>query len=59
MPEQILHYYPYPTNQELLLCLIENKKLTPDQISMLPTNQIDIQWNLILQSYTSFVYGIG
>ena len=26
---------------------------------MLPTNQIDQQWRLILQSYTSFIYGVG
>jgi hypothetical protein len=30
MPNDILKRYPYPTHPELLLCLIENKRLSPE-----------------------------
>jgi hypothetical protein len=59
MPLELLHQYPYPSNPELLLCLIENKKLEHSELSALNISQVDEQWSFILQSYTSFVYGLG
>ena len=59
MPDTILHQYPYPTNPELILCLIQNKKIPAQSLGSLNISNIDSQWNLILQSYTAFVYGIG
>lgn len=59
MPDQILHQYPYSSNPEIILCMIENKKLNQSQLNNLNTSEIDVQWKLILQSYTSVAYGIG
>jgi hypothetical protein len=59
MPMELLKRYPYPSNPELLLCLIENKKLDQGELSGLNTAQVDEQWGLILQSYTALVYGCG
>lgn len=59
MPEPILFRYPYPVNPEILLCLIENKKIPGDMLGGLNLSGIDRQWALILESYTSFIYGVG
>ncbi len=40
MPNDLLRRYPYPTHPELLLCLIENKRLSPEEIFRLDTTQI-------------------
>lgn len=39
--------------------MIENKKLNASQLNSLNTSEVDIQWRLILQSYTAAVYGLG
>lgn len=59
MPQEIVHKYPYSRNPEVILCMIENKKLSQADLSNLNTSEIDSQWNLILQSYTAVVYGLG
>lgn len=41
MPEQILHKYQYPIHPELILCLIENKKIHPNDLQKLGFNKID------------------
>ena len=56
MPDQILHNYPYPTKPELVLCMIENKKLSPEALQFLDTSEFDQQWSSIVQSYTSVIY---
>lgn len=37
MPIDLLNSYPLPTHPALLLCLIENKLLRPDQLTTIDT----------------------
>lgn len=59
MPPQLLQRYPLPRHQQLLLCLIENKRLDPQQFGRLDTSMVDAQWSPYLTGYSYFVYGIG
>jgi hypothetical protein len=59
MPAEILNGYPLPSNPGLLLCLVENKLIKPEQLGTLNTNEVDLIWNPTLQSYLALTYGIG
>jgi hypothetical protein len=59
MPPEVLNGYPLPTNPGLLLCLIENKLIRPEQLASLNTSEVDSSWSPTLQSYLALVYGIG
>lgn len=60
MPPEVLHGYPMPTNPGLLLCLIENKLIQPEQLANLNLVEVDAAtWSPTLQSYLALVYGIG
>lgn len=59
MPYNIFTKFPIPLHQELILCIIENKKLSVNELGCLNTSQVDNNWALILQSYSFVVYGIG
>lgn len=59
MPDDILKRYPYPTHPELLLCLIENKRLSPGEIFRLDTSQVGEIWLPYITGYTFLLYGVG
>lgn len=59
LPDSILHKYPYPLHSELILALIENKRLALNDIGKLDTSLVDGIWVQYLQSYKSIVYGEG
>lgn len=59
MPDNILHKFPLPTNPQLILALIENKRLQNNQLVNLDTREVDEIWAMILQSYSFIVYGVG
>lgn len=44
LPDDILHKYPYPLHSELILALIENKRLSLNQIAQLNTSLVDSIW---------------
>lgn len=48
MPSEILHKYPYSANPEIILCMIENKKLDYSIVSGINTDKFDKQWKLII-----------
>jgi hypothetical protein len=57
LPDNILHKYPYPIHSELILALIENKRLSLNNIGQLNTSLVDGIWAQYLQSYKAVVYG--
>ncbi len=57
LPDNILHKYPYPIHSELILALIENKRLSLNNIGQLNTSLVDGIWAQYLQSYKAIVYG--
>ncbi len=59
LPDNVLHKYPYPLHSELILALIENKRLDLNQVTQLDTNLVDNNWAQYLSSYTTIVYGSG
>ena len=59
MPDNILHKYSYPLHSELILALIENGRLTYDQILNLNTSMVDGIWSQYLQTYTFLATGQG
>ena len=59
LPDDILHKYPYPFHSELILALIENKRLNPGQIAQINTSLVDNVWAQYLESYKALVYGVG
>ena len=59
LPDNILHKYPYPIHSELILALIENKRLSLNDIGQLNTSLVDGIWAQYLQSYKAVVYGEG
>lgn len=59
MPTELLNSYPLPTNPGLLLCLIENKLIRPEQLASLDTSEVDASWSPTLQSYLAMIYNIG
>jgi hypothetical protein len=59
LPDNILRKYPYPIHSELILALIENKRLSLNDIGQLNTSLVDGIWAQYLQSYKAVVYGEG
>lgn len=59
MPNDLLRHYPFPAHPELLLCLIENKRLTKEEIFGLNTSQVGSPWLPYITGYTTALYGIG
>ena len=59
MPMEILMRYRYPTHPELLLCMIENQKIPPADLTSLDTSQVGSVWNPYLKSYCSLMFGVG
>lgn len=59
LPDNVLHKYPYPLHSELILAMIENKRLNLDQITQLDTSLVDNIWAQYLSSYKTIVHGSG
>lgn len=59
LPDNIIHKHPYPMHSELILALIENKRLTQEALLNLNTSMVDPAWAQYLQSYKALVYGSG
>lgn len=60
MPTNILFRYALPTHHQLLLCLIENKRIeNPVLLTSLDLGNLDQLWVNILQSYVYVCYQIG
>jgi fumarate reductase subunit D len=59
MPIELLRRYPYPNHPQLILCLIENKRLEVGEIYRLDTSQVDQAWLPYIVGYTQLIYGVG
>lgn len=58
MPIELLRRYPYPSHPQLLLALIENKRLTPEEAASLAFLNIDEIWRPYVLAYLHALYGI-
>lgn len=58
-PDQVLRNYPWPTHPQLILALIENQRISAQELGSLDTSQVNQIWSPYLSSYSAMVYGIG
>lgn len=55
----MLRNYPWPTHPQLILALIENQRISAQELGCLDTSQVNQIWSPYLSSYSAVVYGIG
>lgn len=58
-PDQVLRNYPWPKHPELILALIENQRISPQELGNLNTSEVDAIWTPYLSAYSWVVFGVG
>ena len=58
-PDHVLRNYPWPRHQELILALIENKRISPQELSTFDTSQVTPSWSAYLSAYSLVVFNVG
>ena len=58
-PDQVLRNYPWPTHQELILALIENRRISAEELGGLNTSSVNELWSTYLSAYSWVVFNIG
>jgi hypothetical protein len=58
-PDQVLRSYPWPHHQQLILALIENRRLEPQELTVLNTTEVYPNWSPYLAAYSRIVYNVG
>jgi hypothetical protein len=58
-PDHVLRNYPWPKHSQLILALIENRRLSQQELNCIDTSQVDMIWTPYLSSYSCMVYDVG
>lgn len=55
----MLRNYAWPTHPQLILALIENQRISAQELGCLNTSEVNQTWSPYLAAYSWIIYGVG